>query len=420
MAESARHSAAAQPRDPTELRLLIELPALRKLADRGLSDEELAMTRQLASATTRSALSGDVTGYLQADTIFHLYLLELTGDPTLSQVARLLLGSGAEYGPHDTEIGRHMAAGAKEHREIVNLLADDMVNAAEDLLRHHVARHGVRCADGPESDPAPSPADAGRGDASGGVGQADLDAFFRHQGDIPLPSPAELTDALSRLPGSDDPVVTFARLARSCVPAFADACQVELSDGKEPLVRVRHPASPADGLDQAEAQAVGPHPILLTPFRVASRTGYPSYAGVMTHWWADRSPTKGDAVIADLMVKHAIALVDRERLMAAVAQAEDRAASLALESISGRVMSLATGIVMHQRGLSPDDAEDVLRQAATTAGSSAPAVAVSVVHSGSLASSVVCGGQRVPVRRMAPVRPDCRRQDRQPGPSAGG
>jgi hypothetical protein len=75
-------------------------------------------------------------------------------------------------------------------------------------------------------------------------------------------------------------------------------------------------------------------------------------------WWASRAPAEGDAVIADLMVKHAIALVDRERLLAAVAQAEERAANLALETISGRLISMATGIVMRQRGLSPDDAED--------------------------------------------------------------
>jgi hypothetical protein len=56
MVNSARQTAAARPRDPTELRLLIELPALRKLADRGLSDEELAMTRQLADATMGRAL----------------------------------------------------------------------------------------------------------------------------------------------------------------------------------------------------------------------------------------------------------------------------------------------------------------------------------------------------------------------------
>jgi hypothetical protein len=422
MAKSVRHSAAAQPSDPTELRLLIELPALRKLADRGLSDEELTMTRQLAGATMRPALSGDLVGYLLADMNFHLYLLELTGDPALSQVARLLLAPAVEHGPQDAELGRHMAVGAQEHREIVNLLADDMVNAAEDLLRQHLARHGARRPSRPTSDPDRRPgrptsdpdrrpgrptSDPDRrltgaepGEAAAGVAQVDLDAFFRHQGDMPLPSAAELTGALSRLPGSSDPVVTFAHLARACVPAFADACQVELSDGKEALFRVRHPVGPADGPDQAEAQAVGPHPGLLTPFRVASRTGYPSYAGVVTHWWAGRAPTEGDAVIADLMVKHAIALVDRERLMAAVARVEDRAANLALEAISGRVISLATGIVMHQLGLSHHDAEDVLREAATTAGSSLPAVAVSVVHCGSLASSPACGGQRVPAAQM--------------------
>jgi hypothetical protein len=405
MAKTARHSAATGPRDPTELRLLIEVPALRQLADRGLSDEELAMIRQLASATVGPALRGDVAGYLQADMTFHLCLLELTGDPALSRVARRLLAAGPEYGPHDAEPGRRMAAGAREHREIVDLLADDSVNAAEDLLRHHVARPGARRPGSPRSDSARSLAGAAPGEASGGVAQVDLDAFFRHQGDMPLQWPAELAGALSLIRGSDDPVVTFARLARACVPAFADACQVELSDGKESLFRVRHPVGQADGPDRAEAQAAGPRRILLTPFRAASRTGYPCYAGVVTHWWADRAPTEGDAVIADLMVKHAIALVDRERLLAAVARAEDRAASLALGAISGRVISLATGIVMHQRGLSQDDAEDVLRQAAMTAGSSLPAVAASVLREGSLASSPAGGSQREPMRRMAaPVR----------------
>lgn len=380
MAESARQSAAAWPGDPTELRLLIELPALRKLADRGLSDGELVTIRQLASATMGPALSGDVAGYLRADTIFHHCLLELTGDPTLSQVARFLLASGVEYGPHNEALGRRMAAGAEEHREIVNLLADDMVNAAEDLLRQHITRHGVRHLGSPWSDPARSLAGAEQGERVNLIAPADLNAFFRHHGDVPLPSPLELTAALSRLPGSDDPNVTFARLARACVPAFADACQVELSDGREPPFRVRHPPDPADGPGQAEARAVGPRPVLLTPFRVAARTGYPSCAGMVTHWWAGREPTTNDAVIADLMVKHAVALVDLARLTAAAAAAEDRAASLALEAISGRVISLATGIVMHQRSLPQDDAEHVLRQAATAAGSSLPAVAASVVH----------------------------------------
>jgi hypothetical protein len=398
MVNSARQTAAARPRDPTELRLLIELPALRKLADRGLSDEELAMTRQLADATMGRALSGDVPGYRQADMMFHLYLLELTGDPALPEVARLLLAPGTEHGPRGRELDMRMAVAAREHSEIVSLLADDMVHAAVDLLRHHVARDGAR-----------HPV------------RADLDAFFRHQGDAPAPS--ELIGALAGLAGSDDPAVTFARLARACVPAFADACQVELGDGKDPLLRVRHPASPTDGPGPAAAQPAGSnlHRVLVTPFRVASRTGYPSYAGVVTHWWASRAPAESDAAIADLMVKHAIALVDRERLLAAVAQAEERAANLALETISGRVIGLATGIVMHQRGLSQDDAEDVLRTAAAITGSSLSAAAVSVVHSGSLASSPACDSQHVPVRRISLVRPGSERADHgQPGPSACG
>ena len=50
----------------------------------------------------------------------------------------------------------------------------------------------------------------------------------------------------------------------------------------------------------------------------------------MHYWRTGRSPSDGDVAIADLMVKHLIALVDHERLMAAVARAADQAASLAL------------------------------------------------------------------------------------------
>jgi DNA-binding GntR family transcriptional regulator len=136
----AGYSAETQPRDLTELRLLVELPALRKLADRGLSDQELAVVRKLAETTMRSARSGDVPGYLRADMVFHLYLLELTGDPARSEVARLLLSPGGLPAPRIEESGHLMAAGAREHCELVNMLTDDMVSAADDLLRHHVSR----------------------------------------------------------------------------------------------------------------------------------------------------------------------------------------------------------------------------------------------------------------------------------------
>jgi hypothetical protein len=227
------------------------------------------------------------------------------------------------------------------------------------------------------------------GDAAPAIAEANLLAFFWHRDDVPAACGAALIGSLSRLRRSDDPVVTFADLPGACVPGFADGCQVELTDGAEPLFPVTHP----DGPESVADHPLGPGQVLATPFRVVSRTSYPSYAGVVTHWWTGRTPSESDAVIADLMVKHLVALVDQERLMAAVARAEDRAASLALEAISGRTISLATGIVMHQDGLAADDANDLLRQSARMTGRSLHQVATSVVRSGSLG-----------VRRAAPSR----------------
>jgi DNA-binding GntR family transcriptional regulator len=140
MAASIRHRAAPRPGELTQLRLLLELPALRRLADRGLSDQELALVTKLADDTVRSARSGDILGYLQADMTFHLCLLELTRDPALAGIARLLLAPDRLRAPCTEEPGYLMAREAREHRELVGLLADGMVSAADHLLRLHLSR----------------------------------------------------------------------------------------------------------------------------------------------------------------------------------------------------------------------------------------------------------------------------------------
>jgi hypothetical protein len=219
------------------------------------------------------------------------------------------------------------------------------------------------------------------------IGEADLAAFFRLHGDMPVASGAAAISTLSQLPGSEDPVVAFGRLPEACVPGFADGCQVELSDGGEASFRIVRPATSGDGPGPGTS---GPEQMLVTPFRAVSLVGYPSYAGTVTFWWSARRPAQSDAVIADLMVTHLAALVEHERLLAAVARAEDRAATLALEAISGRTISLAVGIVMHENGLAPDDAEHLLRQRASRAGD-LHRVAASVVRSGSLGATRLAG-----------------------------
>jgi DNA-binding GntR family transcriptional regulator len=138
MAATVDDRATTQPEDMAQLRLLIELPALRKLADRGLSDQELALVRQLANATMRAARSGDVVGYLQADTVFHLCLLELTGDAVVCEVARLILAPDRISALGTEESGQSMARRASENGELVSMLGDGRASAVGNLLRLHL------------------------------------------------------------------------------------------------------------------------------------------------------------------------------------------------------------------------------------------------------------------------------------------
>jgi DNA-binding GntR family transcriptional regulator len=140
MRASVRYLAAAPRGDLAELRLLIELPALRRLADRGLSDQELTLVKGLADATMRAARSRDVPGYLLADMVFHLCLLDLTGDPALSDVARLLLAPDRLGPSHPERSDSLMAREAREHGELVEMFADGMVSAADQLMRQHLSR----------------------------------------------------------------------------------------------------------------------------------------------------------------------------------------------------------------------------------------------------------------------------------------
>jgi DNA-binding GntR family transcriptional regulator len=140
MSRGLRHCAAIGAEELAELRLLIELPALRRLAHRGLSGQELALVSTLADATTGAARGGDVPGYRHADMVFHLCLLDLAGDPALSDIARILRGADRVRPPSAAASGSHMARGAREHRELVGLLADGMATAADDLLRLHFSR----------------------------------------------------------------------------------------------------------------------------------------------------------------------------------------------------------------------------------------------------------------------------------------
>jgi hypothetical protein len=132
---------------------------------------------------------------------------------------------------------------------------------------------------------------------------------------------------------SDEPAVVLSSLARASNPAFSDACAIELSEGTAALFAISFPlpgeaAAPAAG-DPGEAGRC-----VRTPFQAASEHGFASFAGVVTHSWVKRDATQDDAIIARLLVDHALVILQRERMTQALARADDRAAKLAIELIT--------------------------------------------------------------------------------------
>jgi len=129
----------AELREMIELRLLMEIPAVRKVTEQGLSDSELAALGRLAAATMAPARDGDILGYINADLTFHLYLLELAGNRQLVDVVRVLRSRSRLHGLRDSDFARFMRQNAREHLDLVDLLGEGSASAVDDLLRRHLS-----------------------------------------------------------------------------------------------------------------------------------------------------------------------------------------------------------------------------------------------------------------------------------------
>jgi hypothetical protein len=203
----------------------------------------------------------------------------------------------------------------------------------------------------------------------------------------------DIEDAISRIVPSDEPAVVLSSLARSSNPAFSDGCAIELSEGTAPGFRVCFPVAGEAGLPAGagSAPATASAPLaavkcIITTFQAGSGHGYPSFAGIVVHSWAERDPTEDDAVIARLLVDRALAIVQHERLAQAAARADGRAAKLAIDLITSRIEGEATGILMAKHQVTRAEAASLLRQASHTRQRGLHEIAVGVVRAGDLDS----------------------------------
>ena len=121
----------------SELRLMLEVPAMRVVVERA-KDEQLEAFEEIVAEIEDRAEAADVAGFLVADRAFHLGLLELLGNGRLVAIVRQLRDLTRLVGI--TELARegNLAASAREHRDILDALRARDADEAEALMRTHL------------------------------------------------------------------------------------------------------------------------------------------------------------------------------------------------------------------------------------------------------------------------------------------
>ncbi|MGB4779685.1 GntR family transcriptional regulator [Microbacterium sp.] len=119
------------------VRMLLEAPAMREVA--GHVPAEVAQHLDaLAAQIEITAEQRRFQDYLEADTTFHLTILELTGNPYLVGVVRDLRQRTRLTGIVRSADAGTLIESAREHRELVRLLVAGDGEGAEALMRQHI------------------------------------------------------------------------------------------------------------------------------------------------------------------------------------------------------------------------------------------------------------------------------------------
>lgn len=121
----------------SELRLMLEVPAMRKVVERA-SDAQLAALDAVVDAIESTAADGDLAGFLTADRRFHLTLLALTNNDRLMRLVAQLRDQTRLQGLKPLAEEGQLTASAGEHRGILAALQARDGAAAEQLMRTHL------------------------------------------------------------------------------------------------------------------------------------------------------------------------------------------------------------------------------------------------------------------------------------------
>ncbi|HEY3335809.1 MAG TPA: GntR family transcriptional regulator [Candidatus Limnocylindrales bacterium] len=129
---------AAELDDVTELRGLVEIPTMRRLAEQGITAADLARLRPMAAEIEDAARRRDFVAHVATDLEFHLALLELAGNPRITELVRSLRMHSRLYGLRDETHRDALFASWHEHAELLDRIEARDGPGAEAVMRSHI------------------------------------------------------------------------------------------------------------------------------------------------------------------------------------------------------------------------------------------------------------------------------------------
>jgi len=121
-----------------QMRLLLEVPVVARLARDGLPGDRAARLTGLVDTIERTARSRDLAGNLAADRDFHLSLLAAGGNGRLVNAVARLRDQTRLHNLRTMNADGSLVASAEEHRPLLAAIMRHDEHAAERLMRQHL------------------------------------------------------------------------------------------------------------------------------------------------------------------------------------------------------------------------------------------------------------------------------------------
>ncbi len=121
-----------------DLRMLIEVEAVRRVALRGIDNESSSRLKDLVDSTVRVAAGGDVVEYLEVDQDFHVELVKLLGNRRWVGIIENLRDQSRINGAYHLKERGLLAESAHEHEEIYTAVTQGDAKRVVELMTQHL------------------------------------------------------------------------------------------------------------------------------------------------------------------------------------------------------------------------------------------------------------------------------------------